>query len=451
MEIFNMASEFNYPKEIKGKRKLYSLFRGVKDPLGVISGNHDIAGDNYYIKASFTNKNFIFSQDKEFVEYILKQNHKNYFKSEIQSVTLGKYLGNGLLTNNGKDWLKQRRLIQPGFSKVKIANLVSIMEEEIDAIFQSFDKEPEVDLYDLFHTLAFNIVAKTLFSSDIDESEVKELGKIITEVQEVFAKEVRLPFYTQILKLFGVIDKTIAKSNRSKAIIQSVLDKRRDSGEEKNDLLDMLIQTRYEDTQLPMSDEQLVDEMLILFIAGHETTANALSFIFFEISQNPEAEKKLKQEIAEEGENIFATESLMKKSYTSNVIKEAMRLHSPAWAMDRQALESDSFQGYSWPKDTLIILYITGLHRNPKYWNDPNSFIPERFDDENAKNFAYYPFGAGPRLCIGEHFAMMEMVLIVRKFYKNFSFISYQNKLEKKALVTLRTTSLKGKIIKNLT
>ena len=446
-----MNSEFNYPTEIKGKRKLYSLFKGVKNPLEVISGNHEFAGDNYYIKASFTNKNFIFSQDKEFVEYILKQNHKNYYKSEIQSVTLGKYLGNGLLTNNGKDWLKQRRLIQPGFSKMKIAGLVNIMEEEIDKSFQSFGTETEVDLYDFFHTLAFNIVAKTLFSSDIDENTVKELGKNITEIQEVFAKEVRLPFYSQILKIFGVIDKNIQKSKRSKAIIQGVLDKRRNSGEEKNDMLDMLIQTWYEDTNLPMSDEQLVDEMLILFIAGHETTANALSFIFFEISQNPEAEKKLKQEIAGEGENIFTTESLMKKSFTSNIIKEAMRLHSPAWAIDRQALESDSFKEYSWPKDTLIILYITGLHRNPKYWEHPNSFIPERFDDENAKNFAYYPFGAGPRLCIGEHFAMMEMALIVRKFYKNFSFISYQKQLDKKALVTLRPTSLKGRIIKDLT
>ncbi len=140
----------------------------------------------------------------------------------------------------------------------------------------------------------------------------------------------------------------------------------------------------------------------------------------------------------------------MKKSYTSNIIKEAMRLHSPAWAMDRQALEDDSFKEYSWPKGTLIILYLTGLHRNPKYWKDPNSFIPERFDDENAKNFAYYPFGAGSRLCIGEHFAMMEMVLIVRKFYKNYSFISYQDQLDKKALVTLRPISVKGKIINKL-
>lgn len=445
-----MASEFNYPPEIKGKRKLYSLFNGVKDPLGVISGNHAISGDSYHLKATFTNKYFIFSQDKEFTEYILKQNHKNYFKSEIQSVTLGKYLGKGLLTNNGKDWLKQRRLIQPGFSKAKIANLVSIMEEEIDSAFSSFEKEPEIDLYDVFHTLAFNIVAKTLFSSDIDEEKVKELGKIITEVQEVFAKEVRIPLYTQVLNILGITDKNIRKSKQAKHIIQSVLEKRRNSDEEKNDLLDMLIHARYEDTQLPMSDEQLVDEMLILFIAGHETTANALSFIFFEISQNPETEKKLRQEIRKEGENVFTTENLMKKSFTINIIKEAMRLHSPAWAIDRQALEDDSFKDYSWKKGTLIILYITGLHRNPKYWSDPNSFIPERFDDENAKNFAYYPFGAGPRLCIGEHFAMMEMALIVRKFYKNYSFISYQKDLEKKALVTLRTTSLKGKIIKNL-
>lgn len=443
-----MAPKFNYPTEIKGKRKLYSLFNGVKNPLGVISGNHALAGDSYFLRATLTNKRLIFSQDKEFVEYILKQNHKNYFKSEIQSVTLGKYIGNGLLTNNGKDWLQQRRLIQPGFSKIKIANLVAIMDEEIEKAFQPFDQEPEMDLYDFFHTLAFNIVAKTLFSSDIEETEIKELGKIITEVQEVFAKEVRIPLYTQILSLFGIIGKTIKKSEKAKAIIQRVLDKRRNSGEEKNDLLDMLIQSRYEDTGLPMSDKQLVDEMLILFIAGHETTANALSFIFFEISQHPDEAEKLRQEIENEGENAFSTESLMKKSFTMNVIKESMRLHPPAWAIDRQALEDDRFKDYSWEKGTLIILYIAGLHQNPKYWDHPTSFIPERFDDENAKNFAYYPFGAGPRLCIGEHFAMMEMALIVRKFYKKYNFQSYQKVLEKKALVTLRTTSLPGKITK---
>ena len=139
----------------------------------------------------------------------------------------------------------------------------------------------------------------------------------------------------------------------------------------------------------------------------------------------------------------------MKKSFTVNIIKEAMRLHPPAWAIDRQALEDDSFKEYSWKKGTLIILYIAGLHRNPKYWEQPDSFIPERFDSENAKNFAYYPFGAGPRLCIGEHFAMMEMALIIRKFYNSYTFTSFQKELQKKALVTLRAVSLRGKIIKN--
>lgn len=442
-----MNSKFNYPPEIRGKRKLHSLFKGLNHPLEVISGNHQSLGDNYYIKASFTNKNFIFSQDKEFVEYILKQNHKNYYKSEIQTITLGKYLGKGLLTNNGKDWLRQRRLIQPGFSKIKIANLVSIMEEEIDRSFETFKTGADVDLYDFFHALAFNIVAKTLFSSDVDENTVSQLSKIITEIQEVFTKEVRLPFYTNILNVLGVIEKNIEKSETAKTIIQGILDKRRTSNEEKNDLLDMLIQTRYEDTQLPMSDEQLVDEMLILFIAGHETTANALSFIFFEISQNPKAEEKIKKEMEEEGEMVFTSESLMKKSFTVNVIKEGMRLHSPAWAIDREALEDDHFKEYSWPKGTMIILYISGLHRNPKYWEHPNSFIPERFEDENAKNFPYYPFGAGPRLCIGEHFAIMEMALIVRKFYQKLTFISNHKEVKEKALVTLRPISLPGKII----
>ncbi|MBB4806000.1 cytochrome P450 [Chryseobacterium defluvii] len=442
-----MASAFNYPPEIKGKRKLYSLLKGVNHPLEVFSRNHEFAGDNFYINATLTHKKFIFSQDKEFVEYILKQNHKNYYKSEIQSVTLRKYLGKGLLTNNGKDWLRQRRLIQPGFSKVKIMNLVSIMQDEIDRSFKLFETRSETDLYVFFHKLTFNIVAKTLFSSDIDEEMTDELSRIITDVQEVSTKEVRLPFYAKFLALFGVIRKAVMKSKKARQIIQSILDKRRASSEEKNDLLDMLIQTRYEDTQQPMMDEQLVDEMLILFIAGHETTANALSFIFYEISRNPEAEKKLNKEILDEGESVFTAESLMKRSYTLNIIKEAMRLHSPAWAIDREALEDDSFKEYSWPKGTQIILYISGLHRNIKYWENADAFIPERFDDENSKNFPYYPFGAGPRLCIGEHFALMEMALVVRRFYRDFSFQSYQNQLKKKVLVTLRPVSVKGKII----
>ncbi|MBB6370721.1 cytochrome P450 [Chryseobacterium shigense] len=443
-----MNPTFNYPPEVKGTRKLYSLFKGANHPLEVFSSNHRFLGDTYYINAVFVKRKFIFSQDKEFIEYILKSNHKNYYKSQIQSVTLGKYLGKGLLTNNGKDWLRQRRLIQPGFSKVKITSLASIIEDETEKAFDLFTARNEVDLYDFFHTLAFNIVAKTLFSSDIDEDTVHRLSRIITEIQEISTKEIRLPFYAQFLGLLGIIEKNVQKSKESKHIIQGILDKRRTSSEEKNDLLDMLIQARYEDTQLPMTDEQLIDEMLILFIAGHETTANALSFIFYELSQNPEAEEKLKKEIQEEGDAVFTPESLMKKSFTTNIIKEAMRLHSPAWAIDREALNDDQFKEYSWEKGTQIILYISGLHRNPQYWEHPDTFIPGRFDDENAKNLPYYPFGAGPRLCIGEHFAMMEMALIVRKFYKDFSFQSHQNTLRKKALVTLRPVRLSGKVIK---
>ncbi|MDQ1097033.1 cytochrome P450 [Chryseobacterium camelliae] len=196
-----MPAPFRYPTEITGFNKLYSLLKGVNHPLEVISRNHRIAGDHYFINASFADKKFIFSQDQEFVEYILKQNQRNYYKSEIQSVTLRKYLGKGLLTNNGKDWLQQRRLIQPGFSKAKISNLVSIMDEEIDRSMLLFKAHEETDLYHFFHQLAFDIVAKTLFSSDIDQAKVRELGMIITEIQEVFTREVRLPFYTKAMDM----------------------------------------------------------------------------------------------------------------------------------------------------------------------------------------------------------------------------------------------------------
>jgi cytochrome P450 len=444
-----MDTAFNYPQEIKGWKKISSLIRTINYPLETFNKNHLFAGDNYCITSASSEKKIIFSQDKEFFEYVLKQNHKNYSQSETGTITIEKYWGKGLLLNTGKDWLKQRRLMQSGFSKTKIVNLVSIMEEEIDKSFTLFENQKEVDMYSFFHTLAFKIVSKTLFSSDIDENTVNKIIRIITELMEVVVKEVRLPFYKKIIRLTGALEKNIEKSKELKGIFQTILDKRRKSSEEKNDLLDMLIQARYEDTQLPMTDIQLIDEMLIIFFAGHETVTNALSFIFFEISQNPEAEKKLKQEISDEGDLAFTSDSLIKKSFTTNIIKESMRLHSPAWVIERKALADDQFKEYSWKKSTHVVLYISGLHRNPKYWEQPNTFIPERFNDENLKNGAYYPFGAGPKLCIGDHFAMMEMALVVRKFYKKFTFTSYQSRLNKKALLTLRPVKLKGKITKN--
>jgi cytochrome P450 len=415
-------------------QSLWRTYKQVKNPIGTIEESMEKFAGTYSVNLG--RMNLIATQDPAFIEYVLKGNHKNYYKSRILTEQLGRFIGNGLLTSNGDYWLKQRRLIQPGFHHEKIHSLFSIIKRTVDDFLISFPVGEKVDIYPWMNKLAFEIVINTLFNVKIPQSKRDELGNFISETQDFVIKDVRQPYKSWWFKLSGEVDKNLKKSARAREIIRELIHQRKQSDEKFNDLLDMLLDARYEDSGEPMQEDQVIDEILILVIAGHETTANALSFALYLLAHHPEELEKLRK--ATSGLSLDET---VKNEQLSAVINETMRLYPPAWISDRVALQDDQFKDFKIPKDTIMVLFYYGLHRDAAYFENPKAFIPERFTRKNSdkdKPKAFYPFGSGPRLCIGNNFAMAEMAIFLEEFIAQFQVEPAGAHPGVKPLVTLR-------------
>lgn len=396
-------------------------------------------GDTFSIKIG-KNKHVILSRDNEVAQHILQKQQKNYQKSELQTKFVSKYLGHGLLTVNGDFWLRQRRLIQPAFHKQQMNQLVHNMQQTVAMELKHLPEGQTVALFPIMNQLAFNVVAKSLFHLSI-EKEMERLKAIISDVQAFLIKEIRVPYKRLWYKVSGQIRKHREMALESDAIIGRIVRERKESGIRQNDLLDMLLEIRYEDTGETMPTQQLVDEIKILFIAGHETTANALTFALQLLGNHPDVQQKIHDELtAVEAETDDLAEQLQKMAYTNAVINESMRLYPPAWITDRENIADDDFLDFHIRKGTLIGVSFYALHRNPKYWENPDSFIPERFLGAQKKLSLqyFYPFGAGPRMCIGAGFAMYEMALTLSYLVKKYRIKSAGRNIGFNPLVTLK-------------
>jgi cytochrome P450 len=419
----------------------YSLFESflrtykqVKDPIGAMEESMQKFNGTYAVNLG--SRRLVATQDPGFIDYVLKTNHKNYFKSAILTEQLGRFLGHGLLTSNGEYWLKQRRLIQPGFHLEKIKALYGIIKKTVDDFLDSLPTGQQVDVYPFMNKLAFEIVINTLFNIKVPSETRNELSSFITDTQDFVIKDIRQPHKSWWFRLSGEVNKNLKKSEGARNIIRSIIRQRKESTDKFNDLLDMLLDARYEDTGVPMDEEQVIDEILILLIAGHETTANALSWTLYLLANHGDELEKLRNATA----NLTPEQSATNDALNA-VIKESMRLYPPAWISDRVALHDDGYHNFTFPKETIVILFYYGLHRDAKYWHKPNDFVPARFSKEvtdKEKPKAYYPFGAGPRLCIGNNFAMAEMVVFLQAFVHRFNILPTEIVPQLKPLVTLR-------------
>lgn len=385
--------------------------------------------------ASMGTRRMIATQDPGFIEHVLKSNHRNYHKSPLTE-QLAKFVGKGLLTSNGEYWLKQRRLIQPGFHLEKIQALYAIIERTVDHFLDRFPTGDKVDVYPLMNGFAFEIVVNTLFNIEVPPSTRNELSRFITETQDFVIRKIRQPYKSWWFELSGEVRSNLRKAESARNIIGSIIRTRKNSGQKFNDLLDMLLDARYEDTGLPMDEAQVVDEILILLIAGHETTANALSWILYLLSRHPHQQNQLR-----EATRDLVAQDAVRSEWLNALINESMRLYPPAWISDRIALKADQYDDFSFPENTIVILFFYGLHRDPKYWDDADAFMPQRFlkpQEARDKPKAYYPFGAGPRLCIGNNFAMAEMTIFLQAMIQRFDIRPTNQEPVKTPLVTLR-------------
>ncbi|MHC0440174.1 cytochrome P450 [Flavobacterium sp. 3-210] len=438
------GKKYNYPNQLSIFRFFLDSEGVRRNPIPFHKRYFDKLGDSFSLKIGFS-KYLILSRDNEIAQHILVKNQRNYHKSKFQSVYLSKYLGKGLLTNVGDFWLQQRRLIQPAFHKQKMNMLVDNMNKTISSEVGCLKENETFNAFTAMSQLAFNVVAKSLFEFYISEEKLHRIKFIIEEVQKFLVKEIRLPHKALWFSLSGQVEKHLKLAQENNQIIQEIIEERNSSNDNFNDLLNMLMETRYEDTGESMSMQQLIDEIKVLFIAGHETTANALTFTLHFLGKYPDVQQKVFDEITEiESQTDDVIEQLQKMSYINAVLNESMRLYPPAWITDRQNVEDDVVGNFKIKKGTLIGISFFELHRNPKYWENPDEFIPERFLGEQKKQSMqyFYPFGAGPRMCIGAGFAIYEMCLAISQIVKRYVIESNTDTIEFNPLVTLKPVNV---------
>ncbi|SHG57257.1 Cytochrome P450 [Chryseolinea serpens] len=415
-------------------------YKQTKNPIGTMQESMSRFNGTYSVNLGMMR--MIATQDAGLIEYVLKSNHRNYHKSPIQTEYLGKFLGKGLLTANGDYWLKQRRLIQPGFHTEKIHALYATIKRTVDEFLLTFPTG-DVDVYPLLHKLAFDIVINTLFTVNVPAAQRQQLATFISDVQEYVMREVRNPHKRWWFRLSGELRENLDKAAGARDVIRSLIRQRKQDQGRHNDLLDMLLEARYEESGQPMTEEQVIDEILIILIAGHETTANALSWSLYLLAHHPDELR-----MAREASRSLELHQVVGNEALNNVIRESMRLYPPAWISDRVALENDAYADFSIPKGTVIVIFYYGLHRDAHEWSDALSFKPSRFSKEHNKDIKkiYYPFGAGPRLCIGNNFAMAEMVIFLQSFIQMFHVEPGNIEPNIKPLVTLRPDKVMLKV-----
>ena len=411
------------PPRIPRHRVLRDLLRLVSRPIPTFQRYLRTYGPNFVLSVDGSRTTH-FTVDPDVVQHVLQRNHRNYEKSEVQTVELGRYLGFGLLTNSGEDWLRQRRLIQPGFHRQRLQALAGEMQQVIESECIRVSEQPVTDLFEFTRETAYRIIVRAIFTDDFGDAETAAFKNILDRLQAYVIKPIRLPFLRAPLRWLGIENKYLGLARQSRAMVLEQIQRRRaNSTQGYDDLLQMLLDTRYEDTGERMTDEQLVDEVLILFAAGYETTANALAWTVWLLLNHPDELARVRAEssgVEAGGSDPLAATHL---PYLTQVIRESMRLYPPAWITDRIAKADDRAGGYTIPGGTTVGVFIYGIHRSPALYEYPDAFRPERMSEEYNKArhpFAYLPFGGGPRLCIGHHFALMEMQLFLQHLLSNF-------------------------------
>ncbi|HEV7967523.1 MAG TPA: cytochrome P450 [Candidatus Acidoferrales bacterium] len=357
------------------------------------------------------------------IESILVTQNNNFVKSKDYRA-MRRVLGNGLLLSEGEFWRRQRKLIQPAFHQERIAAYGEIMVGYTVRMLADWSDGQELDIHEAMMRLTLGIVAKTLFDADVSH-EAEDVDAALSVLMGKFLRQaglalllpswVPLPTSQLLKRAVGRLDK----------VIYGIIEQRRASGQMSGDLLSVFLQLQ-DDEGVGMNDRQLHDEIMTLFLAGHETTANVLSWTWFLLGQNPEAEEKLHEELGRVlGGRVPTPADLPRLVYTDMALRESMRIYPPVWVIGRRALAPFRLGEYELPADTNVLISQLILHRDARYFPEPDRFDPDRWcvgDPRNASlpRFAYFPFGGGPRVCIGAAFGMMEAVLLLATIAQQF-------------------------------
>jgi cytochrome P450 len=393
---------------------------GSHDPLHYFSELAGKYGD--IIGLRVLNYRIYLLNHPDYIEDVLVNHPRKFVKGRVLRANW-RVFGEGLLTSEGDFWLRQRRLAQPAFHRGRIAGYASAMVEFAERLLAGWKDGEERDIHQEMMRLTLQVVGKTLFDADV-AGDAHEVGKSLEELLEIGANFRRTVFVPQWIPTPANrrIEKSISHIER---VLYRIIAEKRASGRDTGDLLSMLLAAQDEDGSR-MTDRQLRDETITLFLAGHETTANTLAWTWWLLARNPAVEAKLHAELDAVLANRTASlDDMPKLIYAGHVITESLRLYPAAWGMARQAVEDYEIAGYKVPKGSGVSFAQWTVHRDPRWYDAPEEFRPERWEGDLLKRlprFAYFPFGGGPRLCIGNNFALMEATLILATIAQRYRF-----------------------------
>lgn len=364
----------------------------------------------------------LFVNHPDMIEDVLVNNTRKFHKGRI--LKANKYLfGEGLLTSEGDFWLRQRRLSQPAFHRARVSAYAATMVEYTEQLLSSWSDGEQRDIHEEMMQLALRIVGKTLFDADVthDAKEVGEILDLLLEIAANFGRTVLIPLWVptphNIRAKLGI--------HRLEKVIYRIIAERRQNGDDTGDLLSILLHAQDEDGT-HMSDRQLRDETITLFLAGHETTANTLGWTWWLLAQNPAVEATFHAELdGVLGGRPPTIDDLPKLNYLNHLLSESLRLYPTAWGMARLAVEEHEIAGYPVHPGYGVAFAQWVVHRDPRWYDAPLEFRPERWQNGLAKQlprFAYFPFGGGPRQCIGNTFALMEASVVLATIGQKFRF-----------------------------
>ena len=374
-------------------------------------------------------RNTIVTADPEFLKYVLKDNNDNYHKSHIQTKRFVEFQGIGLTNSHGDYWLRQRKLLSMGFTRGRLAEILPIQLEVLHDFMNGFDRAAQkgsVDIHDQMVKFTLLSVGKSLFGSQMKEEELEKFAAAIADIQQYIVKKVVQPYLMPWFFITGQDKKYHKIREEGDQIIIDYIEERRKTPGKGSDILELILNTPFKGTDEFMSDEKVKVEILQLLVAGNETSTTAATWVFYIISKYPECVIKMREEIEEKfGDDPVDYSRLHSLHYTISVLDEAMRIYPPFWMIDREAQADDEFKGMKIPKGTTVIPYIYGVHHNENVWKDPEKFDPSRFDAvQGEKNhpFAHIPFGGGPRVCIGQNMAKMQILLVMSAIIRKYDF-----------------------------
>ncbi len=436
------ARKKNLPPVAKGAIPLVGhLFKFKGDTYRFLGENCKTMGPVFSFK--LLSRNFYVLNHPDFIKHVLVSNAKNYTRKKSYQF-LEEMLGQGLLTTEGEEWRRKRRIAQPAFYKDQLERLLHQMEVSINKFTDNWENRApaRIDLDTEMNHLALSILSSSIIQADLEHQIPLVKKHLLDALTHLSNKRFRAIKWLNYLP-----GKTKSDGEKGiqalKSIVSEIIASRRKSTEEHTDLLSMFMSSTDEETGEKLSDQELLDEVMTMFVAGHDTTSVVLTWAFCLIAQHPDIEEKVVKEINDNFKEDFLSMSELRNfPYTKMLIQEVMRLYPPVWSFGRKAIADDEINGYHVPANTFCTMPAIFVHRNPEFWEKPNDFYPEHFLPEKVKarhKHAYFPFSAGQHLCIGEHYALMEIQLVLIHLLKKYKItLESDQPIEMQLLITLK-------------